>query len=140
MSLKRVIVIGGPRAGKSTYARNSGLPHYCTDPKSLVKDPLDGVTYLPEGLPWSDDSDFIVSRWFTKPGSWVIEGVGAVRALRKWAVQYPHAMPCHEIVVIHGHHSSVTMLSGQESMAKGVMKIWGDIASDFKSITKHIQQ
>lgn len=135
----RVIVIGGPRAGKSTYAKQSGLPHYCTDPKSLVKEPIDGVTYLPEGLKWSEDSDYILSKWFSKPGDWIIEGVGAVRALRKWSLVHKHANPCDEIVVIHDNHPSVTMLDGQLAMQKGVMKIWGEVRSRYEDITKNIK-
>jgi hypothetical protein len=137
--MPRIIVIGAPRAGKSTYASQSGLPHYCTDPKSVVAEPLETATYLPDGLDWSEDSDFIVSRWFKKPGDWAIEGVGAVRALRKWALMHPHTMPCDKIVFIHGHHPSVIVSDGQRSMGKAIMTVWGQIAGHFDSITEHIQ-
>ena len=95
---------------------------------------------MPETLPWGDDSSFVVSRWFTKPGDWIIEGVGTVRALRKWAVRYPNVMPCDKIVVFHGHHPKAIVSDGQRNMGKGIMNIWGDIASYFNSITEHIQQ
>ena len=137
--MPRVIVIGAPRAGKSTYASQSGLPHYCTDPKSLVKEPLQTASYLPEGLDWSQDSDFIVSRWFRNPGDWVIEGVGAVRALRKWARMYPNVMPCDKIVFIQGHHPSVIVSDGQRSMGKAIETIWLQTAAHFQSITEYIQ-
>lgn len=132
---KRVIVIGGPMAGKSTFAQKSGLPHYCTDKASQSRDRYQATTYMPEQLDWSDQSDFIVSQWFSKPGPWVIEGVAAVRALRKWAAKYPNVLPCDEIIVLNSKQS---LTEGQLSMAKGVISIWSEISINFVPITKYI--
>jgi len=67
----------------------------------------------------------------------VIEGVGAVRALRKFAQQYPYSMPCDEIIILH---VGKTISAGQDSMAKSVMTIWGEISSNFAGITKHVHR
>jgi hypothetical protein len=129
----RVVIIGGPRSGKSTMASKYSN-HYCTDPKSLVKDILPSAQYLPEGLKWGDDSQFICDNWFTMRGSWIIEGVGAVRALRKWDKQYH---PCDVIVVLKDKHPLATRSDGQEAMSKAVMNIWYSIEMRYRNITKY---
>lgn len=136
--MKRIIVIGAPLAGKSTYAQKSGLPHYCTDPISLSRDRHETATYMPETLSWHDQSDFVVSQWFTKPGDWIIEGVGAVRALRKWVAKYPGVMPCDQIIVINSKYTRLS--EGQMAMAKSIFKIWGEISANFVPITKYIER
>lgn len=133
--MKRIIIIGAPMSGKTTYASTLNIPHYCTDPKHLSREKSDKINYMPQGLKWGDDSEFVVSQWFNKPGPWVIEGVGAVRALRKFAQKYPYSMPCDEIIVMmKGEPETI----GQKSMGKSVMSIWGEVASKYVSITKHI--
>lgn len=124
-------------SGKSTLAARTGLPHYCTDPKSLARNQSDKTNYLPEGLKWGDDSEYIANNWLTMQGSWVIEGVGAVRALRKWALKYPVTMPADKIIVIKGHADAVT--DGQFTMGKSVSKIWNDISNTFAPITQYIE-
>ena len=83
----RIIICGGPRTGKTQLAKHLSLkfdiPKYlCTDPQALGGDALDH-TELPERERWSAISAD-VSQWFDEPGPWIIEGVAAIRALRKW--------------------------------------------------------
>lgn len=134
----RTVIIGGPQCGKSTYASSLGVPHFCADPKSLVKSPINSVTYLPEGIPWGMDSQYVIEAWMSKPGPWVIEGVGIVRALRKWLARYPaHINPADQIIYFTNPHPSVQRLPGQNAMEKGIQSIWSEIAMYYKPITKY---
>lgn len=135
--LMRTIIVGGPQCGKSTYANSLSVPHFCGDPKSLVKYPLPNVTYLPEGLTWSQGSEYIAKNWFTMPGPWVIEGVSVARALRKWSQKAPYSLPADSIIYFTNAHPSVVRSVGQDAMEKGVHTIWGEVASLYKSITKY---
>lgn len=131
----RIAIIGGPRSGKSTLAaqlsRKHGYSHFCADPKSLVKEPLPNVTYLPEGLKWGQDSEFVCAEWF-KNTNCIIEGVGVVRALRKWGEFY-QGNPVDQIVVMPD--AVVERNFGQEQMAKAVSTIWKEIEMKYKGIT-----
>lgn len=139
----RVIIVAGPRRGKSTTASALGLPIFCGDPLSKVKDPMEGVTYLPEDLPFAGDggsSDYIATNWFSMPGPWVCEGHVMARALRRWvALKDRPKMPCDKIIVLDHAARIDSPLRGQEAMHKGVMKVWGEIAHHFKDITQLIK-
>lgn len=131
----RIIIVGGPRCGKSTIARayaRRGIPVFCGDPAHLVKDPEDGITYLPEGLTWSDGSAFVAQEWFTLPGPWVCEGQIMARALRKW-LRTP--TPADHIVLLRDHHPKARPTPGQRAMHKAVMTVWREIAHKFTDIT-----
>lgn len=94
----RIAIVGGPRTGKSTLARelaaDAGCPILCTDPAHLVKDPEPGVEYVPSkhvaghaGVTpdvWSLASQYVADHFLTRTGPWVLDGVGVSRALRKW--------------------------------------------------------
>ncbi len=130
----RVVILGGPYSGKSTYAGTYGLPVYCTDPKSLVRNPKDNVTYLPEGLGWSEGSEYVAKNWLTKPGDWVIEGTGAVRALRKFNGNKPDV-----ILYFANSHPSQELLPGQVAMAISVSSIWEEVKAKYAPITKYMK-
>lgn len=115
-----------------------GVPVYCADPKNLVKDVLDNVTYLPEGIDWAAQSHFICNNWFQMDGDWVIEGVGVVRALRKWINYYDSKPPCYNIIYIKNYHPAAgELLDGQESMTKSIESIWNEISHHYDSITEY---
>ena len=137
MILERVIIVGGPRCGKSTLARDlrgKGFPTFCGDPRSLVKEPEDGVTYLPEGLSWSEGSLFVAEYWFTLPGPWVCEGQVMARALRK----FPEAVaPCDRIIVLLDPHPAARPTPGQLAMGKGVRTVWEQIEHRFLPIAEY---
>lgn len=129
--MTRVILVGAPRSGKSTYAktlRARGIPTYCTDPKSLVKDVEEDVTYLPEGLEWSEASQYVLDHWFTKPGPWCIEGVATVRALRKLLREdLEDLLSGVQLVRFTGQHKDAVTKPGQVSMKKGIDSVWKEI-------------
>jgi hypothetical protein len=132
----RIIVVGGPRFGKSTLARAErakGVPTFCGDPVELVKEPEAGVTYLPSGMAWSDGSQYVADNWFTMPGPWLCEGQIMARALRKWTSK---AAPADRIIVLTGPpHVAVT--PGQAAMIKAVETVWHGIAHHFDAITEY---
>src|SRR5512146_1527083 len=73
----RLILAGGPRAGKSHLAealRDDGIRLYGSD--ALI------------GLGWSESSAK-ASEWFDGDGPWIAEGVAMPRALRKWIARSP---------------------------------------------------
>jgi len=132
----RVIIIGGPRRGKSTLARElraaSAIPTYCGDPANLVKEPEDGVTYLPANLSWSESSAYIAENWLTQPGPWCCEGVAMARAVRKLVMAgKTAALDGVDIVVLTEPHEGATETTGQAIMAKGVMTVWAEVADLF---------
>lgn len=148
----RIVIVGGPRCGKSWFARElateSGAPRFCGDPKSLVKEPFGGVTYLPEGLAMEDESTcWIVDNWFEMPGPWICEGWIMARALRKWlqknddregryatdAVLYP----CDRVIVFENQRPEIELKRGQVSMHKAVQTVWREIAEYFEPITEY---
>jgi len=130
--MKRVLV-GGPRSGKSTYAkklREHNIPTYCTDSKSMVKDLEDGVIYLPEGLSWSEASQFVVDHWFPMRGPWCIEGVGTVRALRKFLAA--GGKPNFTVTYFSKQYDHAVTKEGQKTLAKGVETVWREIEEQLK--------
>src|SRR5215471_18692626 len=130
----RIIIVGGPRCGKSTIARSylaRGVPVYCGDPAHLVKDREDGITYLPPGLTWSDGSAYVAQEWFPMPGPWVCEGQIMARVLRKWLRGSP---PADHIVVLGHHHPKARPTPGQRAMHTAVMSIWREIAHRYRAI------
>lgn len=130
--MKRIIIIGHPYAGKTTLSQSLGLPVFSTDTLKQSRVAFKDTTYLPENLEQSDISDFIVSKWFSKP-QFVIEGVGAVRALRKWARMHPNVMPCDKIIFLKNHRP----FDKHVAMSKAVDTIWGEISGIFARITEY---
>jgi hypothetical protein len=130
----RVVIIGGPRCGKSTLARHlretRSIPTFCGDPESLVKDHETSVTYLDDGLAWSDASQYVTDVWLAQLGPWCVEGVSVVRALRK-LVAAGNADLLKGVDIVHLQSPQVDQSSGQQSMAKGVETVWNEIAAYF---------
>lgn len=133
--MDKTIIVGGPRTGKSTQARQlrrEGTPTFCTDPASRVDEPEEGVTYLPEGLDWSEASAYVAEQWLTMPGPWCIEGVATARAIRK--LQKTKGTVCLDgvrVLLMFEPAPGVELLKGQASMAKGVETVWKGIATSF---------
>jgi hypothetical protein len=135
----KVILVGGPRSGKSTYAgelRKTGIPTYCADPYHMVKEPEFGVIYLPDWLiRWSEQSQYIADTWFKMPrDSWCIEGVATVRALRKYLLQ-GGSLEGIKVIKFDGSIPGIELKPGQKSMAKGVDKIWAEISDQIPNFS-----
>jgi len=135
---KRIIIAGGPRRGKSTLAKEymeMGYPIYCGDPLSKVKDPIQGVTYLPEGMPFSGDNgpaQYILDNWLPLPGPWVMEGHIMPRVLSRWLENSKGSQqwPC-DLIIILDRPALVPTVQGQESLHKGCMTVWNRISESF---------
>ena len=125
----RIIICGGPRTGKTQLAKHLslkfGIPTYrCTDPQALGGDALDH-TELPERERWSAISAD-VSEWFDEPGPWIIEGVAAIRALRKWHKNNPEgAPPCDKCLYLSD--AKAEQSKGQQTMSKAVHSVLREI-------------
>jgi hypothetical protein len=94
-----------------------------------VKDPEPGVTYLPEGLTWSEGSEYIARNWFPVSGPWCCEGVSMVRALRK-ALELE--IPIADLEIIHLTEPVADEKPGQARMAKAVETIWREVETMMK--------
>lgn len=109
----RVVIVGGPRCGKTTLAATLGLPTRHTD---------DVI-----GLGWSEASAEVAT-WLDAPGPWCIEGVAAARALRKWLAAHESGAPCDEIRLLWV--PLVERTDGQERMALGIETVWCEISDE----------
>jgi hypothetical protein len=137
MPSDRVIIVGGPMAGKSTLARTmraDGYPTFCGDPRSTVREPEGDVTYLPEGLDWSSGSQFVVDRWFTMSGPWVLEGHVMARALRK-QLAAGGGIPADRILVLPEPLGRLT--PAQASMTKAVKTVWCGIKPRLAGVVEY---
>ena len=117
---ERVIVSGGPRTGKSTLAVRAGERH-----KRAVRhaDSLIGQ------LEWSEASEE-VSRWLDEPGAWIVEGVSAPRAIRKWLRANPDKpLPA---TIVHFREPVQVQTDKQRAMAKGVETVWREILPELR--------
>lgn len=121
--MTRIVILGGPKTGKTTLANElfeaHGWPHSVPD--------CDGCGMLRHTddlipLGWSEASQ-AASAWFDEPGPWIIEGVAAVRALRKWRDQHPGEPPPVDRV-IYLTETFVEPTAGQRALAKGIETVW----------------
>ncbi len=112
--MSRIVVAGGPRTGKTTFADAFGkMRGYAVRHTDDLKD-----------LDWSEASR-LSAEWFHEPGPWVIEGVTCVRALRKWMAAHPDGAPCDGVVWLKTPVCGLT--PGQLTMMKGCATVWREI-------------
>lgn len=112
----RTVITGGPQTGKTTMAASApgSVPIFATD--DLIGE-----------FEWSELS-LEVSKRFDRPSPWLIEGVAAVRAVRKWMVNNEGGTPCDLFVYLEQPVAERT--PGQVAMAKGVATIFAGIRDD----------
>jgi hypothetical protein len=115
---RRIVIIGGPRVGKSTLSQK-------------LRDEL-GISNLRcsddiKHLSWSESSAE-ASKWFDEQGDWIIEGVQMARALRKWLAANPNTPLDADILTLHRPWEA--RLPGQESMTKGVWTVFQEIRGE----------
>lgn len=130
--MTRIVILGGPKTGKTTLAEHFSLggtwtPEHGTGPGRARGPGAKAVRHTDDliSLGWSEASQ-AASAWFDEPGPWIIEGVAAVRALRKWRDQHPGERPPVDRV-IYLTRPFVDLTPGQRSMAKGVDTVWEEI-------------
>lgn len=112
---ERVVIGGGPLTGKTTLARSA----FAAVPVRHTDDLIDTHD-------WSAASA-TVAEWMAEPGPWVIEGVAAVRALRK-ALAATDGAPCDRLIWLRDPHQERE--PGQESMAKGCETVLAGIVDE----------
>lgn len=110
----RTVITGGPRTGKTTLAASVPGPVFATD--DLIGE-----------FEWSELS-LEVSKRLDLPSPWLIEGVAAVRAVRKWMVNNERGTPCDVFVYLDQPVADRT--PGQAAMAKGVATIFAGIRDE----------
>jgi hypothetical protein len=114
----RVIVAGGPRSGKSTLSAQAG---------ERFKLKLRHGDSLIGKKKWSEASDEVAA-WLDESDQWLVEGVVAVRALRKWLTRNPGKPLNATVLWLRDPVQART--KRQAAMAKSVEKIWNEILPD----------
>lgn len=116
--MRRTVIIGGPRTGKTTLALQFADDFGCA---------VHHLDDLIQTHNWSEASE-AASHYFDRPGPWIVEGVAAVRALRKWLARSETGKPCDVILTLM--MPRVELTKGQSAMAKGVATVWREIAHE----------
>lgn len=117
---RRTVLSGGPRTGKSTLAVRAGERY---SRKVRHADSLIGST------DWSGASDE-VAKWIGEDGDWIVEGVTAPRALRKWLAEHPGEKL--DLTIIHTREPVQVQTDKQRAMSKGVETVWKSIRDELK--------
>lgn len=115
---QHLLIIGPPRVGKTTLARELGAKS-----NRLVRHSDD----LIGSRAWSDASKTI-AEWIGEDTPSVIEGAAVVRGLRKWLAANPEGKPAEAIYL--STSAKVAQTPKQAAMGRGVMSVWNEIASD----------
>lgn len=123
--MTRLVIAGVPKSGKTTLANSF------VRPVSRHSDDLIGAR------PWSWVSTEVAT-WFDAPGPWIIEGVAAVRALRKWLVAHPTGKPCDRVIWLDFPWFALT--HGQATMAKGCRTIWDGVRPALVARGVHVEE
>lgn len=117
--MNRIVILGGPKTGKTTLARE--LDEQCNHRPCGSLRMTDDLIHLG----WSEASA-AAALWLDEPGPWIIEGVAVARALRKWREANPGARPpVDRVIRLTTPH--VDLSRGQASMAKGEETVWAEI-------------
>lgn len=119
----RIVIAGGPRAGKTTLSHELyDAPHHA-----------DSESYRG----WSEAS-LEVSTWFDAPGPWVVEGASTARALRKWLRRNPTGRPCDVAILLGVPYETLTVF--QAAMAKGCVTVWRGIEAELAARGVRVQR
>ena len=113
----RIVIAGGPKCGKSTASEALG--------ERLGVMRVRHTDDLIRSHKWSEASAEAAT-WLDMPGPWIVEGVAAVRALRKWmATASPVAKPCDVVLWLDAPHEELVL--GQLSMLSGCETVWREV-------------
>lgn len=113
----RTLIIGVPRAGKTTMSLELKDQHSILHIDSLVKN-----------TDWTIVSDIVADR-LTWGGDWIIEGCSGVRGLRKW-LNRNQGLPPFKIVWLDKPH--VEQTKGQIQFGKMCTSIWNECKQELK--------
>lgn len=114
----KLVITGYPKTGKSTIADRFKAAGY-----EVMH--TDDVIELGQGA----DSQAI-SEWFNRPGNWVVEGVTAPRAIRKWLAQNPgKEFPADAVVYMKDH---VVPWENKGTFTKGIDTVWSEVEGSVK--------
>ncbi len=108
------MLAGYPKTGKTTLAdelgRRYGWKVYHTD----------DVIDLGQGA-----DSLAVTEWFNSPGDWVVEGVIAPRAIRKWLALNPkQRFPAEAVAFLKQH---ITHWENKGTFTKGLDTVWAEV-------------
>lgn len=94
----RVVIAGGPRTGKTTFSERMRTHMEAErDGRSVLTHHTDSLIGK---LDWSQVSEHVAKVWMQTSGPWIIEGVSAVRALRKALKYNPLDAPCDALYML----------------------------------------
>ena len=116
---KKILVIGGPRCGKTTHAKQLGSQYGIS------------VLHLDDHmhLKWSEVSDAVVV-WLDERDPWVMEGVQGVRGLRKWLRAHPDRPLDFEVHLLVA--PKVELTKGQQAMYKACKTMFQEILPELE--------
>ena len=134
--MTRLVIAGVPRAGKTTLANRRVLELYPAHELRHTDDLSRGERLVS----WSEASAIVSTQWFSAPGPWIVEGVAAVRALRKWCLAHPDVMqrPCDRVLWLD--IPRVPLTPGQETMAKGCRTVWRQVRGELLARGVHVEE
>lgn len=125
----RIVVVGGPRTGKTTYAtklaKQLGVHLASTGKRTEAESGLVSTDNYMKKANWAETPNLIIKDLRGKK-SFVLEGTQAARVLRRWYKQDPDE-PKIDKVLVFGK-AWVNRNPGQVSMAKGVQTVLADLA------------
>lgn len=122
-----VLVAGGPRAGKTTFAAA------LADKLGLQVRHTDDLIKTHE---WSAAS-LEASKWLDGPPA-IIEGVAVVRAVRKWLVSHPAGKPCDRFY--WAGNPKQTLVPGQARMFSECRKVLAEILPELRRRGVSVEQ
>lgn len=129
--MQRIVFTGGPKTGKSSLAEAAS---------ARFGGPILHTDALIGKLAWGEDSAE-VARWFDEQNPpWIIEGVTAVRALRKWLAHHPDRSERPADVVVWCGEPKIERFAGAKAMAAGIEKIWNVVALELTARGVPIEQ
>jgi len=115
LNAKRILIVGGPRTGKTTLAK-----HLAAE----LGYPLRGTDEL-TATEWSAASQE-ASGWFREDGPWIFEGVVLPRAIRK---HYRASIEAPADAVVIMKRPKVEQSPGQASMTKACATVLNESMS-----------